>query len=281
MDLTLTLIMAGILGLIVGSFLNVVIVRLPRMLETKWRKACHEFLELSTNEPTSLFNLLRPRSQCPACHTPIKIIHNIPIISYLLLGGRCAHCQQKISLRYPIVEFMTGVLTIVVALQFAVTTTALAAALLTWILIVLFFIDLNTHYIPDEISLSALWLGLFLSLYTVFITPASAIMGAMMGYGILWVVASLFKFIRKKDGMGQGDFKMLGMLGAWIGPTSVINVLLIAVILGLSTAVLLLATKKITLQRPMPFGPCIAVGGWLSLMLGPFLIRWLVPYLAY
>lgn len=279
MNLTITIILSGIIGLIVGSFLNVVITRFPIMLEAKWKKECREFLELPSpkDKTQEAFNLLKPRSHCPYCKTPIKAIHNIPLFSYLFLRGRCAYCQSKIPLLYPTVEFITCLLTIFVVINYSVSYTALAGVILTWVLITLFFIDFRTQYIPDDLSLGTLWLGLFLSLYFVFISPREALMGAILGYGILWIVASLFRLIRKKDGMGHGDFKMLGMLGAWMGPKIVINVLLISVALGLGTAIILLATKKITFQKPIPFGPFIAIGGWLSLMFGPFLLYWLVP----
>lgn len=275
MNLTITLIMTGIVGLIVGSFLNVVIVRLPKMLEAKWQKECHEFLESSSHTPQKTFNLLIPKSHCPHCNAPIKLKHNIPLLSYLLLRGRCAYCHKKISPLYPTVELITCLLTIAVVVHFAVSYTAFAAVLLTWVLIAIFFIDLKTQLIPDEITLTTLWLGLFLSLYYVFISPSQAILGAIVGYGILWIVASAFQLIRKKQGMGYGDFKMLGMLGAWLGPSMIINTLLIAVILGLGVALILLTTKKITAQRPIPFGPYLAIAGWLSLVFGPFLLQWI------
>ena len=276
--LCMLLIAAAIVGLIVGSFLNVVIVRYPNMLRDQWRRECQEHLELPIDKPSHTFNLLLPRSHCPHCHTPLKPWHNIPLLSFLFLGGRCAHCKHKISYLYPTVEFISGVLTVLVVWHFLLTWNMLAALVLTWALITLCFIDLKTQLLPDNITLPILWLGLFLSLFNVFTSPFQAITGAIFGYGVLWITATLFKWVRKKEGMGHGDFKMLGMLGAWFGIPMTLNILFVAVILGLLAAVLLIFAKKIRPNNPIPFGPFIALAGWVTMMAGPFFLHWLIPY---
>lgn len=271
MDLLIIGVLSGLLGLAVGSFLSVVITRYPVMLQKKWRTECREYLNLPIESASKTFNLVLPRSHCPHCHTPLKARHNIPIISYCWLRGRCAYCRQKIACFYPTVELISALATVSVILHFAITWKTLAAWILTWVLIALSFIDFKTQLIPDDISLSTLWLGLFLSLFHVFITPNEAIAGALLGYGLLWITAHLFKWIRKKEGLGQGDCKMLGMLGAWLGVTAVFNILLIATVLGLIYGSVLLLMRKINRQQPIPFGPFIAIAGWLNLLLGPFL----------
>lgn len=280
-NLYVPLIIAGILGLIIGSFLNVVIIRYPIMLQAKWRRECQHYLKLPVEEIKKRYNLLIPRSHCPHCKTPIKWRHNIPIISYFILLGRCASCKKKISPIYTMVEILTCVLTILTVSHFLITWEMLAALLMTWALIVLCFVDLRTQLLPDTITLTMLWLGLLLSLFNVFVSPYQAVLGAILGYGILWIAAWLYKIIRRKEGMGHGDLKMLGMLGAWFGAPMVLNVLIMAIILALIASFFLLSLRKITTKKPIPFGPFIAIAGWVSMMNGPTLLHWIIAGLSH
>lgn len=274
------LIIAGVLGLIIGSFLNVVIIRYPLMLEAQWRRECQRYLKLPIEEIKNKFNVLIPRSHCPNCQTPIKWRHNIPVISYFILLGRCASCKKRISPIYTLIEVITCILTILTVSHFLMTWNMLAALIMTWVLIVLCFIDLRTQLLPDIITLTMLWLGLLFSLFYVFVEPHQAIFGSILGYGILWITAQLYKIIRKKDGMGHGDMKMLAMLGAWFGAQMVLNSLILATLLALIAGLFLLSLRKITAKRPIPFGPFIATAGWISMMTGPALLHWIVPYLT-
>lgn len=280
MNLYLLIIFAAIIGLIIGSFLNVVIVRFPLMLEKRWRQECQEFLQLPVEPDAKKFNLLLPRSHCPHCHASIKIRHNIPVLSYLWLRGRCVACKKHISIQYPLIELLSAVTTVLVVCHFGLTWQSLTLLILTWALIVLFFIDLKKQILPDIITLTMLWLGLLLSLFYLWVTPYQAILGAIIGYGLLWITGTVYKLIRKKDGMGHGDYKMLAMLGAWVGVQMVLNILLFAVALGLITSILLLLMKKISAKNPIPFGPFIAVAAWVSLFSGPFIIHLIVPTMA-
>ncbi|WP_457766503.1 prepilin peptidase [Coxiella burnetii] len=274
----ITIVAIAVIGLIVGSFLNVVIVRYPTLLAARWRRECQEYLNLPV-EPKPKFNLATPRSQCPRCKKTLKIRHNLPLISYLTLRARCAYCHEKISPLYPIVELLCAILSVAIVIRYQISWQALAGLLLTWVLIVLFFIDLKTQLLPDAITLPTLWFGLSLSLFYMFVSPYQAIFGAILGYGLLWITAAFYQLIRKKGGMGRGDFKMVSMLGAWFGPVIVLNVLLLAVFLGLITSFMLLALKKISVKQPIPFAPFIAVAGWISLLSGPVLIHKLISYL--
>lgn len=272
------LIIAGILGLIVGSFLNVVIIRYPIMLESKWRRECQRYLKQPIENIKKRFDLLIPRSHCPHCQTPIKWRHNIPVISYFILLGRCANCKKRISPIYTIIEVLTCILTILTVSNFLITWQMLAALIMTWVLIVLCFIDLRKQLLPDTITLPMLWLGLLFSLFSLYVTPYLSILGAILGYIILWIAAWLYRIIRKKEGMGHGDLKMLAMLGAWFGPQMVINILIMAIIFALIASLFLLSLKKITTQKPIPFGPFIAVSAWISMMTGPTFLHWIIAY---
>ncbi|WP_423063037.1 prepilin peptidase [Candidiatus Paracoxiella cheracis] len=272
------LIIAGILGLIVGSFLNVVIIRYPIMLESKWRRECQRYLKQPIENIKKRFDLLIPRSHCPHCQTPIKWRHNIPVISYFILLGRCANCKKRISPIYTIIEVLTCILTILTVSNFLITWQMLAALIMTWVLIVLCFIDLRKQLLPDTITLPMLWLGLLFSLFSLYVTPYLSILGAILGYIILWIAAWLYKIIRKKEGMGHGDLKMLAVLGAWFGPQMVINILIMAIIFAFIASLFLLSLKKITTQKPIPFGPFIAVSAWISMMTGPTFLHWIIAY---
>lgn len=275
MSWTVSLILAGVIGLVVGSFLNVAIARYPDILMRRWRKECREFLELPGPPPTATLNLATPGSQCPRCGKRLRIWHNIPLISYLMLRGRCGFCQQRISPQYPLVELITAVLTLAVFWQYGWSWQALAAGVLTWGLVALAGIDWKVHLLPDDITLTLLWMGLLVNTSGAFASLGQAVWGAAAGYALLWVVAKLFQWVRKKSGMGHGDFKMLAMLGAWLGGAAVLNALVLAVLMSLALNLILLAFKKIRHDQPLPFGPWLAIAGWLTLIFQPMVNVWL------
>jgi leader peptidase (prepilin peptidase) / N-methyltransferase len=263
-------------GLLIGSFLNVVIHRLPLMLERQWRAECAELAAgaapAASAEP---FNLVVPRSACPACRAPISAWQNIPILSYLVLGGRCAACRASISLRYPIVEALTGVLSGAVAWKFGFGAAAGEALVLTWFLVALTFIDMDTLYLPDNLTLPLLWLGLIVSLWGGPQTGASipvdlraSVIGALAGYLSLWSIYQLFRLATGKEGMGYGDFKLLAALGAWLGWQLLLPIVLVAAAVGALVGMLQLAVQGRDRATPVAFGPYLAASGWLMLMFG-------------
>jgi leader peptidase (prepilin peptidase)/N-methyltransferase len=275
-----------ILGLMVGSFLNVVIYRLPLMLERQWREqedGATPAATAVTSVPAGIperFNLVVPRSACPACRAPITALQNIPILSWVLLRGRCASCGVPISVRYPLVEALTGVLSALVAWKFGFGWPALAALGLTWFLIPLTFIDIDHQLLPDNLTLPLLWLGLFLSLWsaqadgsTVPVDTRSSLIGAMAGYVSLWSVYHLFRLLTGKDGMGYGDFKLFAALGAWLGWQMLLPVILMAAGTGAVIGLVLIALRHQDRATPIPFGPFLAGAGWLVLMFGQQLMR--------
>ncbi len=267
--------LVGVLGLIIGSFLNVVIVRIPKMMEQEWQEEARAFLELPPEKKkTDKLNLFLPRSHCVHCKKKLSVWQNIPVLSFIFLRGKCAHCQKVISWQYPVVELLTALLSMVVAWQFGATPQGFAAIFFTYMIVVLCFIDLNTQLLPDSFTISTLWIGLLISLVPLFANPVSAILGAAAGYGLLWVTGWLFVLIRKKEGMGYGDYKMLAMLGAWLGIQSILFVLLMAVVIGLVLQVSLLIFKKINPKNPLPFGPYLAIAGWVMLV-------WQVPMMQF
>jgi leader peptidase (prepilin peptidase)/N-methyltransferase len=280
---------AAVVGLIVGSFLNVVIYRLPIMLERQWRADCaepagpagsSEAAADARREPP--FNLAVPRSICPACRAPVKGIHNIPLLSYLALRGRCANCHTRISLRYPAVELLCGIATALVAWRFGFGWPAACAAVVTWFLIPLAGIDLDHQLLPDSLTLPLLWLGLLASLpgwaapghgltgsQSLPVDPASAIAGAAIGYLALWAVYHAFRLLTGKEGMGYGDFKLLAALGAWLGWRMLLPVVLFAAGVGAITGIALILARRHRRGNPLPFGPFLAAAGWLVMMWGP------------
>jgi leader peptidase (prepilin peptidase)/N-methyltransferase len=265
----LFLIVIGVLGLMVGSFLNVVIHRLPIMLEKNWQRECQAFLDLEPEAaPNQPYNLLVPGSHCPQCKRSIRPWENIPIISYLLLEGRCAGCRTPISFRYPAIEALTAAISVAVAWHFGFTWQTASALVLSWSLVCLSFIDFDRQLLPDAITLPILWLGLFLSLFNIFTDSSSSILGAIFGYLSLWLVYHLFKIVTGKEGMGYGDFKLLALLGAWLGwsllPTVVLLSSLVGAIIGVTMVVVFRHDRSI----PIPFGPYLAIAGWIALMWG-------------
>jgi len=273
-----------VLGLCVGSFLNVVIYRLPVMLERQWRAQCAELAghdphtTTVTAGPQARFDLVVPRSACPACKAPITALQNIPLISWLALRGRCARCGAPISARYPLVELLTGLLSGWVAARYGFGTGALAALVLTWFLIALAFIDIDTQLLPDSLTLPLLWLGLALSLFGpaggagVPVDPRSSLIGAVAGYLSLWSVYHLFRLVTGKEGMGYGDFKLYAALGAWLGWQMLLPVILIAAVVGAAVGIAVLAIRRQSRATPIPFGPFLAAAGWLVLMFGHGLV---------
>lgn len=263
-----------VLGLLIGSFLNVVIVRLPRMLHHSWAAQCYDYLKQPLPQETAKpYNLIFPRSHCPHCQHLISALDNIPILSFLFLKGRCRYCHMAISWRYPLTEAATALLSILVAYRFGFTWQTLAALIFTWSLIALTLIDFAEQLLPDDITLPLLWLGLLVNSQSLFVNLSDALYGAIAGYLFLWSVYWIFKLLTHKEGMGYGDFKLLAMLGAWLGwqmlPIIILLSSMVAVIVGLS----LIASKRLHRDQPIPFGPYLAMAGWLSLMWGDKLLQ--------
>lgn len=266
------------LGLIVGSFLNVVAYRLPIMLERAWRAEA----ALAHGEepaPEERFDLAWPRSRCVHCGTQIHAWHNIPVLSWLLLRGRCASCKGSISARYPIVEALTGLLSLVVSWHFGATWATPAALVLTWFLIALSLIDLDHKLLPDNLTLPLLWLGILLSLYEpdglpIFTDLRSSVIGAAAGYLSLWSVFHLFRLVTGKEGMGYGDFKLLAAIGAWLGWQMLPLVIVLSAAVGSVVGIALIVTGQKSRQSQIPFGPYLAGAGWLALLYGGAIMDW-------
>jgi leader peptidase (prepilin peptidase)/N-methyltransferase len=254
---------AGVLGLVVGSFLNVVILRLPARLLHGWRQQSRELLELEGEPDPAPPGLVWESSHCPACKHKLGVLENLPLVSWLALRGRCKHCGTSISIQYPLVELLTGICSLVVVWKFGFTAQAGAGLLLTWSLIALSGIDLRTQLLPDQITLPLLWLGLLLSLVPVFAGSGASILGAALGYLSLWSVYWIFKIATGKEGMGYGDFKLLGALGAWMGPWALLPTILLSSLVGAIVGGIFLAMRGHDRSTPIPFGPFIAVAGWI------------------
>lgn len=262
-----------VLGLMVGSFLNVVIYRLPVMMQSGWRRECREFLQLPAEDEGETFNLLWPGSRCPTCKTEIKAYQNIPVLSYLLLGGKCARCGASISMRYPLIEAFTGLCSAVVAWHFGYGWPMLFGLLLTWGLIALSFIDIDRQLLPDSITLPLLWLGLILSVFAIYTDSQTSIIGASAGYMSLWTVYQSFKLLTGKEGMGFGDFKLLAVFGAWLGWQFLPLIIVLSSLVGAMVGVTMIVVGKHDAGNPIPFGPYLAAAGWLALIWGNDLNR--------
>ncbi len=256
-----------ILGLMMGSFLNVVIHRLPKMMEREWHNNCLELQGKEAPEQTK-YTIVTPRSACPNCGHQITALENIPIVSYLMLGGKCKGCKTGISIRYPLIEALTGALVGLVAYKYGYTYTTLFAWFFVLALITLTFIDLDTQLLPDDITLPLLWLGLLFNLNTGFTDLKSAVLGAVFGYLILWSVYWLFKLVTGKEGMGYGDFKLLGAIGAWFGWQLLPAVILLSSVVGAVIGIGLIMFKGKTGGNAIPFGPFLALGGIAALFFG-------------
>ena len=280
-DTTVDLILlftVAIVGLCIGSFLNVVIHRVPKMLERGWQAQCAELSGMPLPEQPA-YNLFVPRSRCPACGHPIGALQNVPVLSYLALRGRCAACNAPISARYPVVELLTATLTVGAVLRFGATPVALGACIFLWLLLALTFIDIDTQLLPDNLTLPLLWAGLLANILGAVpdVSLRDAVIGAIAGYLVLWVVYWLFKLIRGKEGMGYGDFKLLAALGAWLGWKSLPLIVLIASAVGAIVGIGLVVFKGRDHQIPLAFGPYLAVAGAIALFFGRPLIRLYFP----
>jgi leader peptidase (prepilin peptidase)/N-methyltransferase len=254
---------AAALGLIVGSFLNTVIHRLPRMLEREWREQCAELEGRALDSPR--YDLIAPRSHCPTCQTPLRAPHLVPVVSWLALRGRCAACGTSISLRYPLIEIGTAIAFAIVATKFGGGLEGWAALLVTACLIVLAVIDFDTHYLPDQLTLPLLWIGLAAALAG---DVRTAVIGAIVGYLSLWAFYHLFKLVTGKEGMGYGDFKLFAALGAWLGPAALMPIILLASIAGAAVGLALVFFFARSREQPLAFGPFLAAAGWLVMLLG-------------
>jgi leader peptidase (prepilin peptidase)/N-methyltransferase len=265
-------------GLAIGSFLNVVIHRLPIILEREWREECQEFTDNEYEAgkgktSQEKLGLAFPGSRCPRCGHKITALENIPVISYLLLRGKCSECSAPISMRYPLIEVLTAVLSVLTAWYFGVTLQTLFALFLTWSLIALAFIDIDHQILPDKIVLPMLWLGLLISLLPVFVDSHTSIIGSAAGYLSLWLVYKVFKAITGKEGMGYGDFKLLAMLGAWMGWTALPAIIILSSLVGAVIGLSIIAICGRDKDIPIPFGPYLAAAGWIQLIYGDVILQ--------
>lgn len=258
----------GFLGLCVGSFLNVVAHRMPLMLEQDFADACRAQFGTPSDDGKPRVNLVTPPSRCPGCDARIKPWHNIPVLGWLILRGRCAACGTKISVQYPLVELITGLFSVVCAWRFGVSPQLVGALILSWTLIALTVIDLRTLYLPDNLTLPLLWLGLLLSVAPVFASPVASIIGAAAGYLVLWNVFWSFKLVTGKEGMGYGDFKLLAALGAWLGWQALPQIILLSALVGAAVGISLILVRKAEWSSQIPFGPYLAGAGWIALIWG-------------
>jgi len=270
---------ALVLGLCIGSFLNVVIHRLPKMLERDWRVQCAE-LEGREPEKAEPYNLVVPRSRCPSCARPIRALENVPLLSWAALRGKCAGCGARISLRYPAVELAAGLMAAYAAWRFGFTPAAFGAMVLAWTLLAAGVIDLDTQLLPDDLTLPLLWAGLLFNLFGTFATLPSAVIGAMAGYLVLWLIYWLFKLTTGKEGMGYGDFKLLGALGAWLGWQALPLVILLSSVVGAAIGISLMLFARHARETPIPFGPYLASAGVIGLFWGPEIVRRWLPLLG-
>lgn len=269
----------GLLGLLVGSFLNVVIHRLPKMLERGWQAQCAELSGVPLKE-TAPYNLFSPRSACPHCGHRIGALENIPLLSYLVLRGRCKGCQAPIAIRYPVVEAVSGILSAYAAWHFGFGLAGVAAILFIWALLALTCIDLDTQLLPDDLTLPLLWLGLLINLSGTYATLGDAVLGAVCGYLVLWGVYWAFKLTTGKEGMGYGDFKLLAAIGAWLGWQMLPLVILLSSVVGAAVGISLILFAKHGRDIPIPFGPYLAGGGLIALFWGATLTQSYLQFIA-
>lgn len=273
------LLVTAFFSLFIGSFLNVVIYRLPHILERSWSEECRVYLGLKPHTETEKLNLCLPFSHCPRCKKTIRPWHNIPILSYFWLRGRCAHCKKPISIRYPLVEAVTCIASVYVAWKFGFTWQTGAALLFTWIIICLTFIDLDHHLLPDQLTLTLLWIGLLCSLLGLFCTSQAAILGAVIGYIVFALTQWVFEIATGKIGMGQGDVKFLAALGAFLGWEMLPFIILLASISGVIFAFTHMLLKRNFKSVPLPFGPYLAVAGWIALLWGNEIMQLYIEFI--
>ena len=256
------------ISLAVGSFLNVVIYRLPIMLENEWRSECKEYLELEADKKTETFNLSKPNSSCPKCNHKIRAWENIPVFSYIFLGGKCSSCSAHISAQYPIIEAVTAIFSVLIAIKFGVSLETLFGIIFTWALIALTMIDAKTQLLPDNITLPLLWLGILINSSNTFTDLQSSVYGAIIGYLILWSIYKLFKLLTGKEGMGYGDFKLLAALGAWMGWQMLPQIILLSSLVGTIIGISMIILKRQEKGTAIPFGPYLAIAGWIAFVWG-------------
>ncbi|MHA6492525.1 prepilin peptidase [Pseudomonas borbori] len=267
-NLLIFVLLCLILGLLIGSFLNVVAYRLPKMLERDWNTQAREILGLAALPPSETFNLVLPNSKCTHCSHEIRPWENIPVISYLLLHGKCSNCKTSISKRYPLVELFCGLLSAYIAWHFGFTWQAGSMLVLTWGLLAMSLIDADHQLLPDSLVLPLLWLGLIVNYFDLFTSLEDALWGAIAGYLSLWSVYWLFKLVTGKEGMGFGDFKLLAMLGAWGGWQVLPLTILLSSLVGAVLGVIMLRMRNAETSTPIPFGPYLAIAGWIALLWG-------------
>ena len=246
------------------------IYRLPVMLERDWHDQCQEFLELTPTDErkNEKLGLAAPASRCPHCGHKIRIHENIPVVSYVLLGGKCASCKTPISIQYPLIETVTAIMSVVVAWKYGVTFQTFGALLFTWTLIALTMIDVQKQLLPDNLTLPLLWLGMIFALFQTYTSLQASVIGAIAGYLVLWTVFHLFKLVTGKEGMGFGDFKLLAAMGAWMGWAMLPQIILVSSVVGAIAGSIMLVTGKTRSQQPIPFGPYLAAAGWIALLWG-------------
>lgn len=267
-------------GLLIGSFLNVVILRLPARLEYEWRCQCHELLnqEIAQGEDAPPADIVRGRSRCPKCGHGIRFYENIPVLSFIALRGKCSACKQKIPWRYPVVELTTALLFLFTAWHFGPTPQGLSALVFTAFLVALTGIDADHQLLPDNLTLPLLWVGLLLSFWGVFVDSPTSIIGAISGYLSLWLIYHVFRMLTGKEGMGYGDFKLMGALGAWLGWQMLPLVLLLSSVVGAVVGLTLMGVHRHKASQPIPFGPFIAAAGWIAMLWGERLLDFYLQY---
>ncbi|MBZ9611350.1 prepilin peptidase [Rheinheimera maricola] len=279
---TLFIACTALFSLVIGSFLNVVVYRLPKMMENEWQQEYQEYFSPDQSTATqATFNLATPRSSCPSCNAPVLARDNIPLLSWLLLKGKCRSCSVAISARYPLVEALTALLSAVVAWQLGFGLAAGVAIVITWILIALTFIDIDKMLLPDQLTLPLLWLALVFSLSdSAFVNPSQAIVGAAAGYLSLWSVYWLFKLLTGKEGMGYGDFKLMAVFGALLGAEQLPLIILLSSCVGAVVGIVLLSIQGKDKATPIPFGPYIAAAGWIAILWGEQMTNAYLRYLG-
>lgn len=259
----------AVFGLVIGSFLNVVVVRLPAMLDNTWRQQCREYLDVEIDSPSQAeFSLVRPASHCPRCGAPIRAIHNIPLLSYLWLRGRCAACKAPIGLRYPVIELLAAVLAVLAATKFGLSWQLAGALIVGWTFLAMSAIDIEHQILPDDMVLPLMWVGLIANSKGLYTDLHSALFGAVAGYITLWLVFQLFRILTGKEGMGYGDFKLFACIGAWLGWQSLPLVILLAAVCGSVVGIVAITVTQQDKSQPIPFGPFLCAAGFVAMLWG-------------